>query len=341
MLIELVDSLRDLDGDAVDNLDAGCMVTGCWARLVQLESDRLWNADYIVAYDGPTLCAVVPIYTSRAAAWSEVSLDPQSWAHPACAPADAVLVGAIRSVHSPLRVAPDDGLLTEVFAAVRSYAADRTILLPHYGDAAVSRLVRAFPDATWHPTEAHSDIVGVDERWESRLSSRVRQEIRHDRRMVADAGVSARWLTWDEVTDEHLALLVAHAAGFGQPGHVALTRRHYAQWRACPGVEPLLCVLEAGGAVLGVASALRWRDEIVMYEVGLAGARSAARLAAYTMLLGAAPVAYALDTGLTTVHLGYTNDFMKVRRGAVADRHHYGVVASPGTARDKEEAPGA
>ncbi len=79
MRFDTFGSLRDLDAQEFDRLDASCGPVGCHARLVQLERDRRWSTEYLCAYEGRTLLAAVPLYRLRKGAWPDPSYDPATW----------------------------------------------------------------------------------------------------------------------------------------------------------------------------------------------------------------------------------------------------------------------
>ncbi len=329
-MLELRSTLEGLAPDDVDALAIDPMAAGCCDRLRQLEDDRLWSVTYVVDEREGRLVSVLPLYTSRARAWSDSLMDPARWGLEPATPADVVLAGAPRFFHSSLRVArvEGDAVLADTLAAARKFAGPRAILLPHYAPDDVARLRALLPEATWAPSVPHCDITGLrDPDWESTLTSKRRRERHHDQRLIEAAGLRAQWSPWHDPDGAYARLFVEHQARLGTSDHEALVRRRYEQWDACPSVELLMLTAWRGENLLGVQSALRWRGELMMYEIALTGMPGDVRLATYALLISDAPVLFAQSEGLDTIRMGIMNQEPKLHRGAVATPRHYGVIA--------------
>lgn len=342
--VDLIPSLGPVDAGQFDGLDGSAGASGCYHRMVQREFDGRWRMQYARATDGERLLAVLPLYTPRGRFWANPAYDPARWPLPAGAtdgagtdPGSYVLVGGnadLRSatyVSGSLRDGPSFG---QVLTAAASAAAadDRGMLFPY-----VYRELRDLLDHSsggrivWAPLgrEAHFVDAMADD-GEQRYGSRVRRVLRRDRNLMEQQQVATAVRSWPEVAHTAAEVIARHNTGKGIPDHPEFVRMRYAEWLDCESVELVVFTARAGG-VEGVATALRWRDQLDVHEIALTGEESPDRLAAYVSLLFHQPVRFGRTHGLKHLRGGLKAATAKGMRGAAFKELHGGILSASAT----------
>lgn len=331
-MIIVHDTVSHFDPDVFDCIDPACGVTHCYHRTRQLEAEPFWTVQYIVASDDPSpgnISAVLPIYKPKTREWSNSLYDPARWGAGACAPRNTVVIGAVRDVQSCLRITHDTTSMTSLASMLDlavEYSAHRQIVFPHYSETARAAIDAAYPGSiAWVPTYVSSQLEMCEgPAWESSLGSAARAERRSDRRLITRAGLSVRVEQWAACHVSLLDLVVDHARRLGGTDSAVAAFRRYKQWSECKGVQVLVFQVTKRSTVMGVGMALEWKDELLLYEMGLPGSRGPDRLATYLLLLSEAPVSYALEKELRLIRLGFGNEVLTSRRGGTSVPHFYG-----------------
>ncbi|MEU6229656.1 hypothetical protein [Streptomyces sp. NPDC047042] len=342
MVVDLIPSLQTVDPDQFDRLDSSGGAVACYHRTRQRERDGRWKVQYVRATDGDRLLAVVPLYTFRSAAWADPAYDSMAWPLPAGStetntPGSCLLVGGNADLRSGLhvdRALQDETGFRPVLAAAAHAAATegRGLIFPYLYGAARDLLDRATGGRiAWAPLgqEAQFPHALADDS-EERCSSQVRRVLRRDRNLIAEQQVATAVWTWSEVEDEAAEVIAQHNIRKGKPDHPEFVRMRYAQWDDCPSVELTVFTARAGG-VEGVTTALRWQDQLEVYEIALTGEDSPERLAVYVSLLFHQPARFGMEHGLRNLRGGLDAMTPKAMRGAVFKELYGGVLNAAAT----------
>jgi hypothetical protein len=99
----------------------------------------------------------------------------------------------------------------------------------------------------------------------------------------------------------------------------------HTEWSQCAGVE-LVVFAVSSPAASGFLTALAWKDELALYEIGLTGEDGRERLAAYLSLLFHQPHDFAASRGLRTIRAGLAAEVPKSSRGALFTELSGGVL---------------
>jgi hypothetical protein len=357
----LVGSIAGVPADAFDGLDASAGAAGCYHRLRQREMDGRWQVGYALhgPADAPT--AVLPGYIRRGVDWPDPAYDVNAWTRPldpaapsgstsgphdgsqrelhrgsaALAADQCVFVGGCADLRSALHLGPAGRTETgarRLLAAFARANPGRSLVFPY--------LYRPDRDLVDHATGGRCwwAVLGRESYFphltepnrEALLGSRVRGVLRHDRRLIASVGLRAAVTDWADAPADTAELIAAHNTRKGSPDHPEFVALRHDQWADCPSVRVVVFSVRSG-PVHGVLSALVWRDQLELYEVGLAGPDGPARLAGYLDLLFHQPIRFAAAHGLTAVRAGLAAEVPKKSRGARL-REVYGGVLWPADA---------
>ncbi|HEV2452090.1 MAG TPA: hypothetical protein VGS62_09195, partial [Streptosporangiaceae bacterium] len=189
----------------------------------------------------------------------------------------------------------------------------------------------------WAPLGPEAHIRGLlDPDWESSLPKRVRYNLRHDRELVATAGIVSGQSSWSGIEDAASELIAKHNIRKGQPDHPEFVRMRHQQWADCAQAE-LIVFTARSPAVTGVETAVVWKDELDLREIGLTGDEGADRRAAYLDLVFRQPIAFARTHGLRRIRLGMEVDRVKAGRGAVMQDLYGGVLPASDVRRFADE----
>jgi hypothetical protein len=335
-ITERLTALPQLDTAAFDP-SAGA--AGSLGRLRGVESDARWRCRYVAVRRGARVAALLPIYAATGNRWPDPAYAPGSWPSTTGPPtgftADrCLLVGGVYDHRSALHV-PDDPQLVRVAlgAAARVAAAEeRCLVFPFMYE----RSHRALAAATggrigWYVLSREAqfrEVLRPDR--ERQLRSRVRGVLRRDRRLIEAAATTATVASWNTVRDQAAELIAEHNLRMGVSDHPEFVRMRYDQWSACDEVRVVTFRVEAG-PVGGVLTALVWRDELDLYEIGLPGSDHPARIAVYLDLLVHRPLAFAMANALARVRAGTAAETPKASRGAVFEPLYGGVLDITGT----------
>jgi hypothetical protein len=329
--VEVVDA-----PSAYDALDRSAGAAGSYDRLAQFTGDARWTVRHVRAATSGRLCAAVPVFTQRGRTWADPMYDPGKWGLPGglgdLGPGDAMLMGGCADLRSGLHVsagAARSHLLRTVLCAAAGLAAaqDRALVLPYFYTDARDDLSAASDGlvvwATLAREAAFEDVLAADR--DQRLGSRVRGVLRRDRRLIEAARLDGEVLPWSGAGPDVAELIAAHNARKGKPDHPEFVRMRHAQWAECPSVEVVVFAVRSASA-RGVLTALVWRNELELYEIGLTGDEGGDRLAVYVDLLFHRPVAFATRRGLRRIRAGLEAETPKGSRGAIFRDLHGGVL---------------
>jgi hypothetical protein len=344
MDIDVVDSLDDVDADAFDRLDSSAGAAGCYERTRQRGSDGRWRARYLRAVDGDRLVGMVPLYTATGGTWPDPAYDPGTWGLPdgtaaGCTADRSLLVGGYADLRSGLPV--DDDLLAgsgprTLLARIARLAAEegRCLVLPYAYTRAKQALDRACEGAIgWTVLGREAHLRGVSEPgWEAAQRKPVRYNLRHDRALIAEAGLRVGILSWPQAEKAASLLIAEHNVRKGQPDHPEFVTMRNQQWDACPSVEFTVFAGRAGTAA-GFVTGWVWRDELEIYEIGLRGEESPQRFALYLDLVFHQPIRFAQERGLRCIRLGPAAERAKAGRGAQFEDLYGGVLNMDETRR--------
>lgn len=330
--------------ESFDALDTAAGAGACYQRLRQKQADGRWRVSYLRATEYGRLKAVVPLYICRGKTWPHPAYDARTWPlaeHPgdAADPGKCLLVGGCSDARSSLHIrhsAGDCGTLRQVLAEIASYAAeqDRCLVFPYLPAASKTAMITATGDAiAWAALSAEARWQGVSGAcWEMSLGSRVRGVLRRDRRLLSEEGPETAVHSWQSVEDEACELIAAHNVRKGGQDHPEFVRLRYSEWLECDGVELVVFRAVAEG-VTGMLTALVWKDELELCEIGLAGEDGPRRLAAYLSLIFHLPVQFARSRRLRDIRAGFGAEIPKRARGATFEHLYGGVLDHSRTRR--------
>ncbi|HET9896498.1 MAG TPA: hypothetical protein VFQ44_16345 [Streptosporangiaceae bacterium] len=319
MRFQALDSLRTIDAQEFDQLDASCGPVGSYSRLIQLERDYRWSTEYLCARESGMLLAVVPLYRLRKGAWPDPSYDPATWGldQPA-APDEVTVVGGRSGLLSSLHVASAvNGTrrhirLVEELVTRPSRSA---LLLPFLAEGQLE---------PWQEVLGRSlecRVLGADARFDRHLAGdkdarKVRQTLHRDQRMAGRYGVESSARTWSEVRSFAAGLIAQGNRAKGLPDAEQLVDFRVRQWEACEGACVVVLTARAQGEH-GVVVCVIWRDWIDLQELGLTGTPSDLRRTLYAQLLFHLPVRLARQCGgIRHIRAGLKAEQAKAIRGA-------------------------
>lgn len=345
----LCGQLTGLSADEFDRLDRGAGVIASYERMRNREADGRWRVRYLLARCGDTLQAAVPLYACRSPQWPDPAYDPRGWDLPGdaardCEPGRYLVLEGYENRRSGFHVhrfADEPARVRQVLAALARVAAqeDRGLVFPYLSAAAQQALAQAEPRIAWRQLTHDAWLTGVsDPDWEDRQDRRVRYNLRHDRQLIAAAGLVTGVGPWAEAGDQVNELIARHNLRKGQPDHPEFVRMRNQQWTACPAISLIAFTLSTP-AVQGALTALTWSDELYLYEIGLAGPPGPDRRAAYLELVFQQPIQYARARGLHTIRLGTSTERVKTGRGAVLEALYGGVLTVADTRRLAQDHP--
>ena len=348
MDISVTGRIASIPEEQFDRLDPAVGVVACYARVKQREADGRWRVTYVHGTDGGQTKAAIPLYASYSADWSDPAYDPRAWGLPPAIREDrtaarCMVVEGYEDRCSGLHVdcfAREPRQLRQILAAMAQAAArqDRWLSFPYFSSAARDALsAAACGRISWVllGREAHiRDLADPD--WESNQPKRVRYNLRHDRDLIASAGITSEHCSWSEIEDTASELIARHNIRKHQPDHPEFVRMRHRLWADCPQAE--LVVFTARSPVItGVETAVLWNNELDLREIGLAGEEGADRRAAYFDLVFRQPIAFAQSRGLQRIRLGMGAEMVKTGRGAVLQDLHGGVLTASDARRFADE----
>ncbi len=318
MRFQAVASLREIDGQEFDQLDASCGPVGCHSRLAGLERDRRWSTEYLCAYEGGALVAAVPLYRLNKGGWPDLSYDPATWGlDRSCSPVDATLAGGRSGLLSSLHICSEISgtdrhlrLIEELLAREQR----RSVLLPFLAQTQL---------APWREVLGsdleHQDL-GADARFDGPLAGaalprKARQTLSRDQRMAEGYGVESDVRSWSDVRSFAAALIAGGNRAYGLPDAEQLVDFRIRQWESCPDVRVVAFTAKARGE-RGVLVAVIWRDWIDLQEMGITGPPSDLRRTLYAQLLFHLPLRLARSRGLRHIRAGLKAEQPKAIRGA-------------------------
>ena len=344
MELAMVADLTEIPQEAFDALDNSAGAGACYQRLLQRQADMRWSVSYLRAIENGCLKAAVPVYTCRAKAWPHPAYDARTWPLPddvrdAAAPAECLLVGGCSDGRSSLHVKRTDGqmhglcaLITEIarFAAKE----DRCLVFPYLNGASRMALTEATHDAiAWSLLRTEALLRDVsDPGWESSIGSEARGVLRRDRRLIEAAGLSTVVHSLAEIEDEACRLIAEHNVRKGELDHPEFALLRYSEWLECAGAE-LIVFYATTADVTGVLTAIIWKEELELCEIGLTGRESPQRLAAYLKLVFHMPLEFARARGLRNIRVGFAAETSKRARGAAIEELYGGVLDHAHTRR--------
>lgn len=319
MRFQAVETLRDLDAQEFDRLNASCGPVGSYARLVQLERDYRWSTQYLCARESGVLLAAVPLYRLKKGAWPDPSYDPATWGldRPA-SPSDVTVVGGRSGLLSSMHVAPAiSGTWRHVklIEELLTRESRISLLLPFLTENELG---------PWGGVLGPSLMrqgLGADARFDSHLAGeilprKVRQTLQRDQRMVERYGVESAIRTWSEVSSFAAGLIAHNNRANGLPDAEQLVDFRIRQWEACDGVSVVILTASARGEH-GVIVCVIWRDWIDLQEIGITGAPGDLRRTLYAQLLFHLPVQLARQDGnIKHIRAGLMAERAKEIRGA-------------------------
>jgi len=349
MDITVTGELAGLSAAEFDGLDRSAGVIASHERMRNRETDGRWRVRYLLARCGGTLQAAVPLYACRSPQWPDPAYDPRGWELPGdaardCEPGRYLVLEGYENRRSGFHVhqfADEPARVRTVLAALARVAAqeDRGLIFPYLPATAQTALAQAEPRIAWRQLTYDANLVGVSEPdWEERQDRRVRYNLRHDRQLIAAAGLDVQVRPWAESGEQVNDLIAHHNLRKGQPDHPEFVRMRNQQWIACPDIDLIAFTLNSP-AVQGALTALTWSDELYLYEIGLAGPPGPERRAAYFELVFQQPIQYARARGLHTIRLGTSTERVKTGRGAVLEALFGGVLTVADTQRLAREQP--
>jgi hypothetical protein len=320
MRFQALASLRDLDAQEFDRLDASCGPVGCHSRLLQLERDRRWATEYLCAYEGSTLVAAVPLYRLKVSAWPDPSYDPASWGLDQTLPsADATVVGGRSGLLSSLHVASDVSATSHVRLVEELLAREprRSLVLPFLTENQLEPWKEVLGPGLKH------QVFGADARFDRPLAAaavalprKVRQTLNADQRTAERFGVESAVRTWSEVRSFAAGLIARNSRAYGLPDAEQLVDFRIRQWEACEEVSVVALTASALGEC-GVTVGVIWRDWMDLQEMGLTGDPSEVRRTLYAQLLFHLPIQFARQHGgVKHIRAGIKAEQPKTIRGA-------------------------
>lgn len=319
MHFQVLTTLRDLDAQEFDRLDASCGPVGCHSRLLQLERDRRWSTEYLCAYEGSTLVAAVPLYRLKASAWPDPSYDPASWGlDQPLPPADFTVVGGRSGLLSSLHVASGISATWRHVRLIEELLAReprRSLLLPFLTENQLEPWKEVLGPGLKH------QVSGADARFERPLAAavlprKVRQTLNADQRTAERFGVESAVRTWSEVRSFAAGLIARNNRAYGLPDAEQLVDFRIRQWEACEDVSVVVLTANALGEQ-GVMVGVIWRDWIDLQEMGITGEPSAVRRTLYAQLLFHLPIQFACrHGGVRHIRAGLKSEQPKAIRGA-------------------------
>jgi hypothetical protein len=340
----VLDGMADVDPAAFDALDTTAGAAGCHARLRQHEGDRRWRVRYVRLDEAGRLVAVLPLYAARGRIWPDESYDSACWGgSPGGQPLSAehaLLVGGCADLRSGLPVAGDGdtaaAYLRHAMVTLARLAAreGRGLIFPYVYPAA-RRLLDAATrgQARWatldHEAQFPAEAIDAPGAWGS---SRVRGVLRHDRRLIDSMEVTGVVAPWPADADMVSSLVAEHNIRKGRADHAEFVRMRHDLWAECAGVEVIVFTGHCGSAE-GALTALVWRDQLELYEIGLSGPEGRQRLALYLDLMFHRPLAFAGQRGLRGVRAGLSARTPKASRGATFRALSGGELGVADTAR--------
>lgn len=339
---DVIEQVGLVGRERFDALDDQAGAAGCYERISQREADGRWRAKYVYLADDGAVKAVVPLYSCRGKAWPDPAYDPSTWDLPDEVAGEfsggrAILLQGCADLRSGLHIAEpyrDAYHVRAILVAAARVAAWRGcgIAFPYVFPEAQRALAEAASGRiTWSLLGREALLSGIsDLAWEERQKSRVRYVLRRDRRLMAEAGVTATALAWSAVQESACELIAAHNARKGLSDHPEFVRMRHHEWDECPGVE-LVAFTATAGRVAGVLTALVWTTELELYEIGLSGDEGAERLAAYLALLFHEPIKFARSRGLRNIRAGMAATIPKTARGATLRNLYGGVLGAVAT----------
>ena len=367
----LVDSIAGVPADAFDCLDTSAGAAGCYHRLRQREMDGRWQVAYALQGPADAPTAVLPGYIRRGVDWPDPAYDISAWTRPlyltvpggspsgphdgshrelhgelpsgsdlgpATLAADqCVFIGGCADLRSALHLGPADRTQTGASRLLAAFARanpGRFLVFPYLYRADRDLVDDATGGRCWWTLlgrESYFPRLTEPDR-EAGLGSRVRGVLRHDRRLIASAGLVAAVTDWSDAPADTAELIAAHNTRKGSPDHPEFVALRHDQWADCPSVRVVVFSVRSG-SVRGVLSALVWRDQLELAEVGLAGPDGPVRLACYLDLLFHQPIRFAAAHGLTAIRAGLAAEVPKKSRGARLREVYGGVLGPADTAR--------
>lgn len=348
MSLDVIEHVGVVGREQFDALDDQAGAAGCYGRVSQREADRRWRTNYVYWADGGEVKAVVPLYSCRGNAWPDPSYDPSTWDLPEEIAGEfsggrALLLEGCADRRSGLHIAEpyrSGDQVRGILVAAARVAAEQGcgIAFPYIFPQAQRALAEAAKGAiTWSLLGREARLPGVgDLAWEESQKSRVRYVLRRDRRLMAQAGVTATASEWSAAEAWACELIAAHNVRKGLPDHPEFVRMRYQEWAECPGVE-LVAFTATAGRVAGVLTALVQATELELHEIGLSGDEGAERLAAYLALLFHEPVKFARLRGLRNIRAGTDATIPKTARGATLSDLYGGVLGAEATKKAAED----
>ncbi|HVB42089.1 MAG TPA: hypothetical protein VNF47_05200 [Streptosporangiaceae bacterium] len=316
---QALESLRNLDAQEFDRLDASCGPVGSYSRLVQLERDYRWSTEYLCARESSILLAAVPLYRLAKGAWPDPSYDPATWGlgQPTL-PSDVTVAGGRSGLLSSLHVAP---AISGTWRHIRlieellTRESRTSLLLPYLTENELG------PWEGVLGSRLERQALGADARFDGHLagetfSRKVRQTLHRDERMVERYGVESSVRTWGEVRSFAAGLIADNSRAKGLPDAEQLVDFRVRQWEACEGVSVVVLTAKAHGEH-GVGVCVIWRDWIDLQEIGITGTPSDVRRTLYAQLLFHLPVWLARQRGsVRHIRVGLKAEQAKAIRGA-------------------------
>lgn len=312
-----------------DKFDNHIGAIGCAKRLELIGRDSRWQGSLVSITLDQEVVALLPIFTPRSHHWSDLNFAPSTWFQETLQPRDVMILG--NPVDSPSqlfvsRKLPRSVLQSTLLGIMREEGRS-VIVFPHYQSSDAELLSETLGgEVIWTASLAHSSFVGLNrETWEGTISKKCREQRLADYRLVKREAVEWAADAWNDGYDVAAHLISEHAQAKGQKDHALLVNRRYEQWAKVDDVDVVVFSARSAGKLLGVVTVLDWRNELLVYEIGLPGVRGPERVAAYVSLASIAPVQYAKARGYSQVRLGYGAESAKRSRGAVVEQSYFGV----------------
>jgi hypothetical protein len=335
--IAVIDSIADVAAADFDRLDSAAGAVGSYQRTIQREADGRWQVRYLRCLDGDRLTALIPLYTAQGSNCPDPVYDPAGWPLPSAGSAgidvgSCLLIGSNADLLTGLPVDRDllqPAPLRELLTAIARLAVEesRGLAFPFFYGGARQLVDRATAGAvSWALLGREGRLEGVDSPdWEAGLSRPARYNLRHDRKLIEAAGIRSTIRSWAEVEAPASELIAEHNVRVGAFDHPEFVKLRSQRWDSCPGVEFLVFTGESS-ELTGYVTGWVWRGELAVYEIGLSGEDSPARLACYLELVFRQPLLLAQRRGLQLIRLGPTAERIKAGRGAVFHELYGGVL---------------